>query len=99
MSAHRVPWRDSTPPTLSHTSQRPVVASLDAAHQQLGGPVVLVWDTRNVHRSAAVAADPEIAEPLTRLEAQRLAGAGAFAATLTGRLGGAGAALTLAMSA
>ncbi|WP_285702089.1 transposase [Actinomadura sp. NBRC 104412] len=25
---------------------------LDAAHQQLGGPIVLVWDNLNTHRSA-----------------------------------------------
>ncbi len=36
---------------------------------------------------AAATTDPEIAELLTRLEAQRLTGAGAFAATLTDRLG------------
>jgi putative transposase len=28
---------------------------LDAAHQQLGGPVVLVWDNLNTHTSAAMA--------------------------------------------
>ena len=27
---------------------------LDAAHQQLGGPLVLVWDNLNVHTSAAM---------------------------------------------
>ena len=27
---------------------------LDAAHQQLGGPIVLVWDNLNTHRSAAM---------------------------------------------
>jgi hypothetical protein len=30
-------------------------ALLDAAHQQLGGPVVLVWDNLNTHLSAAMA--------------------------------------------
>jgi hypothetical protein len=29
---------------------------LDAAHQQLGGPIVLVWDNLNTHVSAAMAA-------------------------------------------
>ena len=28
---------------------------LDAAHQQLGGPIVLVWDNLNTHSSAAMA--------------------------------------------
>ena len=28
---------------------------LDAAHQQLGGPIVLVWDNLNAHVSAAMA--------------------------------------------
>ncbi|MFE7117087.1 transposase [Streptomyces sp. NPDC057654] len=27
---------------------------LDAAHQQLGGPIVLVWDNLNTHRSATM---------------------------------------------
>lgn len=31
-------------------------ALLDAAHQQLGGPIVLVWDNLNTHRSAAMRA-------------------------------------------
>ena len=30
-------------------------ALLDAAHQQLGGPIVLVWDNLNTHFSAAMA--------------------------------------------
>ncbi|HLZ36980.1 MAG TPA: transposase [Mycobacteriales bacterium] len=30
-------------------------ALLDAAHQQLGGPLVLVWDNLNTHLSAAMA--------------------------------------------
>ena len=30
-------------------------ALLDAAHQQLGGPIVLVWDNLNTHASAAMA--------------------------------------------
>src|SRR3712207_8948933 len=30
---------------------------LDAAHQQLGGPIVLVWDNLNTHVSAAMAQD------------------------------------------
>ena len=30
-------------------------ALLDAAHQQLGGPIVLVWDNLNTHTSAAMA--------------------------------------------
>lgn len=30
-------------------------ALLDAAHQQLGGPLVVVWDNLNTHRSAAMA--------------------------------------------
>ena len=29
-------------------------ALLDAAHQQLGGPIVLVWDNLNTHVSAAI---------------------------------------------
>ncbi|SCL24787.1 DDE superfamily endonuclease [Micromonospora inyonensis] len=29
------------------------IALLDAAHQQLGGPIVLVWDNLNTHISAA----------------------------------------------
>ncbi len=31
-------------------------ALLDAAHQQLGGPIVLVWDNLNTHVSAVMAA-------------------------------------------
>ena len=31
-------------------------ALLDAAHQQLGGPIVLVWDNLNTHVSQAMAA-------------------------------------------
>jgi hypothetical protein len=27
---------------------------LDAAHQQLGGPLVIVWDNSNTHVSAAM---------------------------------------------
>ncbi|MEV0217826.1 transposase [Micromonospora sp. NPDC050695] len=30
------------------------IALLDAAHQQLGGPIVLVWDNLNTHISAAM---------------------------------------------
>ena len=30
-------------------------ALLDAAHHQLGGPIVLVWDNLNTHVSAAMA--------------------------------------------
>ncbi len=30
-------------------------ALLDAAHRQLGGPIVLVWDNLNTHTSAAMA--------------------------------------------
>ena len=30
-------------------------ALLDAAHQQLGGPIVLVWDNLNTHTSTAMA--------------------------------------------
>ena len=30
------------------------IALLDAAHQQLGGPIVLVWDNLNTHVSAAM---------------------------------------------
>src|SRR3954464_1022916 len=30
-------------------------ALLDAAHQQLGGPIVVVWDNLNTHVSAAMA--------------------------------------------
>jgi transposase len=30
-------------------------ALLDAAHQQLGGPIVLIWDNLNTHVSAAMA--------------------------------------------
>ena len=30
-------------------------ALLDAAHQQLGGPIVLVWDNLNTHAGAAMA--------------------------------------------
>jgi putative transposase len=29
-------------------------ALMDAAHQQLGGPVVVIWDNLNTHRSAAM---------------------------------------------
>ncbi len=29
-------------------------ALLDAAHQQLGGPIVVIWDNLNTHRSAAM---------------------------------------------
>jgi putative transposase len=31
-------------------------ALLDAAHQQLGGPIVLIWDNLNTHTSAAMRA-------------------------------------------
>src|SRR4051794_35198488 len=31
------------------------VALLDAAHQRLGGPIVLVWDNLNAHVSKAMA--------------------------------------------
>jgi transposase len=30
------------------------IALLDAAHQQLGGPIVLIWDNLNTHISAAM---------------------------------------------
>ncbi len=29
---------------------------LDGAHQQLGAPIVLIWDNLNVHRGAAMRA-------------------------------------------
>lgn len=32
------------------------VALIDAAHQQLGGPIVLIWDNLNTHISAAMRA-------------------------------------------
>jgi DDE superfamily endonuclease len=38
---------------------------LDAAHQQLGGPVVLIWDNLNTHTSGAMAALIEARDWLT----------------------------------
>ncbi|MFJ6200185.1 transposase [Micromonospora sp. NPDC092111] len=35
-------------------SERNYIALLDAAHQQLGGPIVCVWDNLNTHVSAAM---------------------------------------------
>jgi len=35
-------------------SERDYIALLDAAHQQLGGPIVCVWDNLNTHVSAAM---------------------------------------------
>jgi hypothetical protein len=35
-------------------TERDYAALLDAAHQQLGGPIVLVWDGLNTHRSAVM---------------------------------------------
>jgi hypothetical protein len=35
-------------------SEADYIALLDAAHQQLGGPIVLIWDNLNVHISAAM---------------------------------------------
>ncbi|GAB3810815.1 transposase [Micromonospora zhanjiangensis] len=35
-------------------SERDYIALLDAAHQQLGGPIVLIWDNLNTHISAAM---------------------------------------------
>jgi transposase len=35
-------------------SERDYIALLDAAHQQLGGPMVLIWDNLNTHISAAM---------------------------------------------
>ena len=37
-------------------SERDYIALLDAAHQQLGGPIVLIWDNLNTHISAAMRA-------------------------------------------
>lgn len=37
-------------------SEADYAALLDAAHAQLGGPIVLVWDNLNTHRSAAMRA-------------------------------------------
>ena len=34
-------------------AERDYIELLDAAHRQLGGPIVLVWDNLNTHRSAA----------------------------------------------
>lgn len=34
--------------------ERDYAALLDAAHQRLGGPIVLVWDNLNTHRSNAM---------------------------------------------
>uniref|UniRef100_UPI00373AE379 transposase n=1 Tax=Streptomyces rimosus TaxID=1927 RepID=UPI00373AE379 len=38
---------------------------LDAAHQQLGGPIVLVWDNLNTHRSTAMQRSIEARDWLT----------------------------------
>ena len=35
-------------------SERDYIALIDAAHQQLDGPIVLVWDNLNTHISAAM---------------------------------------------
>ncbi|HEX5406596.1 MAG TPA: transposase [Pseudonocardiaceae bacterium] len=35
-------------------SEADYAALLDAAHQQLGGPIVVIWDNLNTHRSAAM---------------------------------------------
>ena len=35
-------------------SERDYIGLLDAAHQQLGGPIVLVWDNLNTHVSTAM---------------------------------------------
>ena len=35
-------------------SERDYIALLDAAHQQLDGPIVLIWDNLNTHISAAM---------------------------------------------
>jgi transposase len=35
-------------------SERDYIALIDAAHQQLDGPIVLVWDNLNTHVSAAM---------------------------------------------
>ncbi|MET7425425.1 transposase [Dactylosporangium sp. NPDC005555] len=35
-------------------SERDYMRLIDAAHQQLGGPIVLIWDNLNVHVSAAM---------------------------------------------
>jgi hypothetical protein len=37
-------------------SERDYISLLDAAHQQLGGPLVVVWDNLNTHVSAAMRA-------------------------------------------
>jgi DDE superfamily endonuclease len=37
-------------------SPGPTTALLDAAHQQLSGPIVLIWDTLNTHVSAVMRA-------------------------------------------
>ena len=37
-------------------SERDYISLLDAAHQQLDGPIVLVWDNLNTHISAAMRA-------------------------------------------
>ncbi|MDT5040564.1 MAG: hypothetical protein QOE51_1549 [Actinoplanes sp.] len=37
-------------------SERDYIALIDAAHQQLDGPIVLVWDNLNTHISAAMRA-------------------------------------------
>jgi transposase len=37
-------------------AERDYIALLDAAHQQLGGPIVLIWDNLNTHVSAAMRA-------------------------------------------
>ena len=36
--------------------ERELIALLDAAHQQLGGPIVLVWDGLHAHKSPAMRA-------------------------------------------
>jgi len=35
-------------------TEREYARLLDAAHQQLGGPVVLIWDNLNTHTSGAM---------------------------------------------
>lgn len=40
-------------------SERDYIALIDDAHQQLGGPIVLIWDNLNTHISAAMRATIE----------------------------------------
>ncbi len=49
------PGRRRRPAGRKGLTEADYAALLDAAHFQLGGPIVLVWDNLNTHVSAAMA--------------------------------------------